>query len=163
MLKGSHQDEPAWRRASQQGSLDIYLNEHFRGQIDSAPCPCTSHRLPIACVVASTRSLVDASMWEENAAELLPEYMKGFYVYFVRTFDSLEDELGPNKSHWLKMLVRGNSKEIKWRDEHYTPETINEHLELSGTTVGAFQVAVSSFVGMGDIVTTEILDWLLTS
>ncbi|TVU14592.1 hypothetical protein EJB05_38067, partial [Eragrostis curvula] len=57
VLKGSHQDEPAWRRASQQGSLDIYLNEHFRGQIDSAPCPCTSHRLPIACVVASTRSL----------------------------------------------------------------------------------------------------------
>ncbi|TVU44877.1 hypothetical protein EJB05_04339, partial [Eragrostis curvula] len=57
VLEGSHQDEPARRRASQQGSLDIYLNEHFGGQIDSAPCPCTSHMLPIACVVISTRSL----------------------------------------------------------------------------------------------------------
>ncbi|GJN12347.1 hypothetical protein PR202_ga30618 [Eleusine coracana subsp. coracana] len=110
--------------------------------------------------------------WEENAAELLPEYMKGFYMYFLKTFDALEDELGPNKSYRvlylkevasiLKMLVRGNSEEIRWRDEHYIPETINEHLELSGITVGAFQVAVSSFVGMGDIVTKEILDWLLT-
>lgn len=62
----------------------------------------------------------------------------------------------------LKMLVRGYSEEIKWRDEHYIPETINEHLELSGVTVGVFQLLCSSLVGMGDIITKEILDWLLT-
>ncbi|GJN39575.1 hypothetical protein PR202_gb28700 [Eleusine coracana subsp. coracana] len=46
--------------------------------------------------------------WEENAAELLPEYMKGFYMYFLKTFDALEDELGPNKSyrvHYLKEVA----------------------------------------------------------
>lgn len=62
----------------------------------------------------------------------------------------------------LKMLVRGYSQEIKWRDEHHVPKTIKEHLELSRATVGAFQLACSSFVGMGDIVTKGTLDWLLT-
>ncbi|CAL4996950.1 unnamed protein product [Urochloa decumbens] len=106
---------------------------------------------------------------EENAVLLLPEYMKDFYLYLLKTFDSCEDELGPNRSfrvfylkELLKMIVRGYCREIKWRDEHYVPETINEHLELSRATTGAFQLACSSFVGMGDIITKEILDWLLT-
>lgn len=62
----------------------------------------------------------------------------------------------------LKTLVRGYSQEIKWRDEHYVPETIDEHFDISRVTVGAFQLACSSFVGMGDAVTNETLDWLLT-
>lgn len=33
---------------------------------------------------------------------------------------------------------------------------------MSRATVGGFQVACSSFVGMGDIITKETLDWLLT-
>ncbi|RCV29881.1 hypothetical protein SETIT_6G048900v2 [Setaria italica] len=106
---------------------------------------------------------------EENAAELLPEYMKNFYFHLLKTFDSFENELGPNKSfrvfylkELLKILVRGGSQEVKWRDEHYVPKTINEHLEMSRATVGGFQVACSSFIGMGDIITKEILDWLLT-
>ncbi|XP_066351265.1 (E)-beta-farnesene synthase-like [Miscanthus floridulus] len=106
--------------------------------------------------------------WEENAAELLPEYMKDFYLYLLKTSESCEDELGPNRSfrtfylkEVLKVLVRGSSQEIKWRNENYIPETINEHLEHSGPSVGAFQVACSSFVGMGDNITKEILEWLL--
>jgi beta-farnesene synthase len=62
----------------------------------------------------------------------------------------------------LKILVRGYSQEIEWRDEHYVPETIDKHLEISRVTVGSFQLACSSFVGMGDIITKEVLDWLLT-
>lgn len=36
--------------------------------------------------------------WEENAAELLPEYMKDFYLYLLKTVESCGDELGPNRS-----------------------------------------------------------------
>jgi hypothetical protein len=36
--------------------------------------------------------------WEENAAELLPRYMKDFYLYLLKTIDSCGDELGPNRS-----------------------------------------------------------------
>ncbi|CAO2189628.1 unnamed protein product [Urochloa humidicola] len=106
---------------------------------------------------------------DEGAAELLPEYMKVLYLHLLKTFDSCEDELGPNKSfrvfylkELIKILVRASSQEIKWRDEDYVPKTIDEHLKISGATVGGFQVACSSFVGMGDIITKEILDWLLT-
>ncbi|PUZ50279.1 hypothetical protein GQ55_6G046300 [Panicum hallii var. hallii] len=104
----------------------------------------------------------------EDATELLPDYMKDFYLFLLKTFDSCEDELGPNRRYrvsylkeMIKILVRGYSQEIQWRDEHYVPETINEHLEISRLTVGAFQLACSSFVGMGDIITKEVLDWLL--
>lgn len=107
--------------------------------------------------------------WEENAAELLPGYMKDFYLYLLKTIDSCGDELGPNRSfrtfylkEMLKVLVRGSSQEIKWRNENYVPKTISEHLEHSGPTVGAFQVACSSFVGMGDSITKESFEWLLT-
>ncbi|CAL4996946.1 unnamed protein product [Urochloa decumbens] len=106
---------------------------------------------------------------DEGAAELLPEYMKVLYLHLLRTFDSCEDELGPNKSfrvfylkELIKILVQASTQEIKWRDEHYVPKTIDEHLKISRATVGGFQVACSSFVGMGDIITKEILDWLLT-
>ncbi|CAL5003852.1 unnamed protein product [Urochloa decumbens] len=106
---------------------------------------------------------------DEGAAELLPEYMKVLYLHLLRTFDSCEDELGPNKSfrvfylkELINILVQASTQEIKWHDEHYVPKTIDEHLKISRATVGGFQVACSSFVGMGDIITKEILDWLLT-
>ncbi|KAL5221173.1 hypothetical protein ABZP36_025886 [Zizania latifolia] len=105
----------------------------------------------------------------ETAAVTLPKYMKDFYIYFLKTFDSCEDELGPNKSYRVfyvkelfKRLVQGNCQEIKWRDEHYIPKTIEEHLELSRKTVGAIEVACISFVGMSDHITKGTFDWLLT-
>uniref|UniRef100_A0A0D9X4T0 Sesquiterpene synthase n=1 Tax=Leersia perrieri TaxID=77586 RepID=A0A0D9X4T0_9ORYZ len=101
-------------------------------------------------------------MCNESATVLLPEYMKDFYLYLLKTFDLIEDELGTNNSYRLKRLVRGYSQEIKWRDENYIPKTIEEHLELSRATVGAFELACASFVGMGDTITKETLDWLLT-
>ncbi|KAG8046604.1 hypothetical protein GUJ93_ZPchr0008g11863 [Zizania palustris] len=105
----------------------------------------------------------------ESAAVTLPKYMKDFYLYFLKTFDSCEDELGPNKSYRVfyvkelfKRLVQGYCKEIKWRDEHYIPKTIEEHLEVSRKTVGAIEVACISFVGMGDHITKGTFDWLFT-
>ena len=95
--------------------------------------------------------------------------MKDFYLYYLKTFDSFEEALCPNKSYRVcylkelfKRLVQEFSQEIKWRDDHYIPKTIEEHLELSRKTVGAFELACASFVGMGDLVAKETLDCLLT-
>ncbi|CAL5008204.1 unnamed protein product [Urochloa decumbens] len=106
--------------------------------------------------------LKTVTLWDEGAAELLPEYMKVLYLHLLKTFELCEDELGPNKSfrvfylkELIKILVQANSQEIKWRDEHYFPNTIDEHLKISRATLGGFQVACSSFVGMGDIITKE--------
>uniref|UniRef100_A0A0E0EIF4 Uncharacterized protein n=1 Tax=Oryza meridionalis TaxID=40149 RepID=A0A0E0EIF4_9ORYZ len=108
-------------------------------------------------------------MCNESATVLLPKYMKDFYLYYLKTFDSFEEALGPNKSYRVfylkelfKILIKGYSEEIKWRDDHYIPKTIEEHLELSRTTVGAFQLACASLVGMGDFITEDTLDYLLT-
>lgn len=35
----------------------------------------------------------------EEAVGFIPEYMKDFYLYLLKTFDSFEDELGQNKGH----------------------------------------------------------------
>uniref|UniRef100_A0A0E0QET8 Terpene synthase n=1 Tax=Oryza rufipogon TaxID=4529 RepID=A0A0E0QET8_ORYRU len=97
-------------------------------------------------------------MCNETATVLLPKYMKDFYLYYLKTFDSFEEALCPNKSYRVcylkelfKRLVQEFSQEIKWRDDHYIPKTIEEHLELSRKTVGAFELACASFVGMGDL------------
>uniref|UniRef100_A0A0E0HSH7 Sesquiterpene synthase n=1 Tax=Oryza nivara TaxID=4536 RepID=A0A0E0HSH7_ORYNI len=108
-------------------------------------------------------------MCNETATVLLPKYMKDFYLYYLKTFDSFEEALCPNKSYRVcylkelfKRLVQEFSQEIKWRDDHYIPKTIEEHLELSRKTVSAFELACASFVGMGDLVAKETLDCLLT-
>lgn len=63
----------------------------------------------------------------------------------------------------LKLYVQGSSQaQIKWHNENYIPKTIDEHLEHSGPSMGAFQVACSSFVGMGDSITKGSFEWLLT-
>ena len=59
-------------------------------------------------IPATGTDLFQYHRWEENAAELLPEYMQDLYLHLLKTFDSCEDELGPNKSFrvfYLKELV----------------------------------------------------------
>ncbi|KAG8045381.1 hypothetical protein GUJ93_ZPchr0008g12602 [Zizania palustris] len=109
--------------------------------------------------------------WDESATELLPEYLKGFYTYLLKTFYSIEGELGPDKRYRvfylkevLKQLVEAYSKELKWRDEDYVPKTLGEHLDVSTRSSGGFTLAVSSFVGMGDeiAITKDVFEWILS-
>ncbi|KAL6658956.1 hypothetical protein ACP70R_002996 [Stipagrostis hirtigluma subsp. patula] len=112
--------------------------------------------------------------WDERATPLLPEYMKGFYLCLLETFYSFEDELGPKKSyrvfylketksvHEVKRLVQAYFKEIKWRDEDYVPETMSEHLQVSLESIGSFVIGCAAFVGMGDIITKDTFEWILS-
>ncbi|BAT03997.1 Os08g0167800 [Oryza sativa Japonica Group] len=52
-------------------------------------------------------------MCNETATVLLPKYMKDFYLYYLKTFDSFEEALCPNKSYrvcYLKELVKVSSR-----------------------------------------------------
>ncbi|XP_040375922.1 beta-sesquiphellandrene synthase-like [Oryza brachyantha] len=107
--------------------------------------------------------------WDESAIGLLPEYIKGFYAYLLNTFDSFEEELGHEKRYrvsylkeLLKQLVQAYTKELKWRDDNYMPKTLDEHFEVSMRSSGGFTLAGASFVGMDDIETKDILEWLLS-
>ncbi|WVZ94924.1 hypothetical protein U9M48_040751 [Paspalum notatum var. saurae] len=100
--------------------------------------------------------------WDESAVSLLPEYMKGFYLFLLETFYSFEDELGPEKSYRMKRLVQQYSKEVKWRDEEYVPRTMSEHLQVSMESIGSVALACAAYVGMDDVITKEILEWVLS-
>ncbi|NP_001105675.1 Sesquithujene synthase A [Zea mays] len=107
--------------------------------------------------------------WDESALPLLPQYMKGFYLFQLETFRSFEDELGPENSyrvHYLKKsmerLVQQYYREIKWRDENYVPKTMTEHLQVSMESIGSVALACAAYVGMGDVITKETLDWVLS-
>ncbi|CAD6333108.1 unnamed protein product [Miscanthus lutarioriparius] len=106
--------------------------------------------------------------WDESAIHLLPEYIKGFYLFLLETFLSFEDVLGPEKSYrvlYLKQamerLVQTYCKEIKWRDEDYVP-TMSEHLQVSAESIGSIALTCAAYVGMGDIITKETFKWLLS-
>uniref|UniRef100_A0A0D9V0G7 Terpene synthase n=1 Tax=Leersia perrieri TaxID=77586 RepID=A0A0D9V0G7_9ORYZ len=100
--------------------------------------------------------------WDEDAIGLLPEYIKGFYKYLLKTFDSFEEELGPEKRYRLKRLVQAYSEELKWRDKDYVPKTLDEHFEVSMRSSGGSTLAGASFVGMDGIATKDIFEWILS-
>ncbi|KAK1664700.1 hypothetical protein QYE76_052859 [Lolium multiflorum] len=108
--------------------------------------------------------------WDESATELLPSYIKSFYLYLLKTFRSFEDELGAGKRHHvlylkeaLTRLVRAYTKELKWRDENYVPKTLDEHLEVSARSSGGFTLTSASlFAGVGDIVSNDTFEWVLS-
>lgn len=106
--------------------------------------------------------------WDESATDLLPEYMKDFYLYLLELYNSVEEHLGPEKSYRvfylkeaMKQLVHMYSEEIKWRDNgNYVP-TMSEHLKVSLISIGNVMVACAFFVGMDEIPTVDTYKWVL--
>lgn len=50
--------------------------------------------------------------------------------------------------------------EVEWRDMKYVPAT--EHLEVSARTSGCMHVTNQGFILMGDVATTEAIEWTYT-
>jgi len=104
--------------------------------------------------------------WDESGVDLLPEYMKEFYLYLLETCNNFGDDLGPEKSYRvfylkeaMKQLVRCYSEEIKWRDGKIVP-TVSDHLKVSMISIGNVMVAIALFVGMDEL-TLETYKWSL--
>jgi hypothetical protein len=62
----------------------------------------------------------------------------------------------------MERLVQQYYREIKWRDENYVPKTMTEHLQVSMESIGSVALACAAYVGMGDVITKETLDWVLS-
>ncbi|WRX29077.1 Terpene synthase [Theobroma cacao] len=58
----------------------------------------------------------------------------------------------------MKQLSQAYFVEAKWYHENYVP-TVEEYMTNGLVSSGYIMVAITSFVGMGDIVTKEIFDW----
>lgn len=62
----------------------------------------------------------------------------------------------------MKHIIRdGYFAEAKWYFEGYTP-TLDEYMRVALVSSGAAMLATSSFVGMGDVVTKQAFDWVIT-
>ena len=61
----------------------------------------------------------------------------------------------------LKSQVRAYFAEAKWSHEGYIP-TIEEYMLVALVTAGSCILATWSFIGMGEIMTKEAFDWVIS-
>ncbi|KAJ4723532.1 Terpene synthase [Melia azedarach] len=105
--------------------------------------------------------------WDVNSTDILPEYMKLIYKTLLDIYNEIEEELAKQgRSYCLRFakdkmqeLVATYFVEAKWFKEGYVP-TIEEHMGVALISSGYLVLATTSFVGMGDIVTKESVEWI---
>ncbi|KAJ1267212.1 hypothetical protein BS78_07G039100 [Paspalum vaginatum] len=91
--------------------------------------------------------------WDEKAAGRIPEHLGPFFTSFIRGTDNAVVELKLQNNKHADVLremalnaVRSLHAEVKWRDEHYVPADVDEHLETSQKSVMAMQLLIVAFV-----------------
>ncbi|KAM7490781.1 hypothetical protein LguiA_033702 [Lonicera macranthoides] len=105
--------------------------------------------------------------WNINFANQLPKYMRHVYAILIDVYREMEEELSKEGKSYcvnyakqaMKQLVRAYFDEAKWYHEGYVP-TMEEYMEVASVSAGYIMVATTSFVGMGELVTKQALDWV---
>ncbi|TVU47050.1 hypothetical protein EJB05_06628, partial [Eragrostis curvula] len=104
--------------------------------------------------------------WDEAAAEKLPAYLKALYIFILKTTNDIVEQLILQKNknaEWVKKLLIDVAKryhaEVKWRDEHYVPTKVEEHLKLSVASSSCMHITNLAFISMGDVTTREAVEW----
>ncbi|KAF8019317.1 hypothetical protein BT93_G0101 [Corymbia citriodora subsp. variegata] len=106
--------------------------------------------------------------WDVDAMDGLPEYMQAWYKVLLDVFDAIENEMAKKERSYrlvytkeaMKKQVRVYFLEAKWFYTNYTP-TLGEYMPLALLTSGYELSAITSLVGMGDVVTKHAFEWLL--
>ncbi|KAM0936975.1 putative alpha-humulene synthase [Dioscorea sansibarensis] len=107
--------------------------------------------------------------WElKHDVDQLDENLQLGFMAIYNTLKELEDEVLQNKNLYrINYLRREFEKaalvwleEAKWREERYVPSSLAEHLNLSLRTSGYHVLACASFLGIGEEVTNETLEWV---
>ncbi|CAL4997512.1 unnamed protein product [Urochloa decumbens] len=107
--------------------------------------------------------------WDEKAAEHIPAYLREFYKSVLRTAADVVVELEKQNNKHAELaremvlhIAKCYHAEVKWRDEHYVPAHVDEHLELSMESIAGMQTLVLTFISMGDVTTREAIEWAWT-
>ncbi|KAF5948758.1 hypothetical protein HYC85_014715 [Camellia sinensis] len=119
--------------------------------------------------VAALTSIIDDlyDVYEINAIDQLPEYMKPCYQALLDVYDMIDEEMFRKGTSYLvhyaksamKNSVRGYFVEAKWFHQGYVP-SIEEYMRVALVTCGYGMLATTSFVGMGEVVSKEAFDWV---
>ncbi|KAJ7948511.1 (-)-germacrene D synthase [Quillaja saponaria] len=107
--------------------------------------------------------------WDIGAIYKLPEYMKHAFQALLDVYAEIEEKMiSEGRSYRfyyareaMKNQVRAYFHEAKWFHQQYIP-TMDEYMPLALVTCGYSMLATTSLVGMGDIVTKETFEWLLS-
>ncbi|CAO2186886.1 unnamed protein product [Urochloa humidicola] len=107
--------------------------------------------------------------WDEKATEQLPAHLKSLFINIVNSTNKMEEELKFQKNkhaEFVRELVIHTAKsyhaEVKWRDEHYIPTNVEEHLKISISSSVCMQITNLAFVSLGDATAREDIDWAFT-
>ncbi|KAF8728668.1 hypothetical protein HU200_017939 [Digitaria exilis] len=105
--------------------------------------------------------------WDEQDLELFPAYMKALYTNILHNINDIIQELKlRNNSHaelvkeLLIDITRCYHAEVKWRDDHYVPAKVEEHLQLSAPSSACMHITNLAFISLGDVATKEDIQWV---
>ncbi|KAL9271746.1 (-)-drimenol synthase-like protein [Drosera capensis] len=104
--------------------------------------------------------------WEISCINELPDYMKPCYKALLDTFEQFESNLVEGERSYrvdyaqeqMKSLCRAYLKEARWLHEKHVP-TYDEYMSNAIISFGYILGTVVSFLGMGEVVTKEALEW----
>ncbi|KAF5956664.1 hypothetical protein HYC85_003889 [Camellia sinensis] len=106
-------------------------------------------------------------VWEINAIDQLPEYMKQCYQALLDVYNMIDEEMARKGTSYcvhyaksaMKNLVRAYFEEAKWFHQGYVP-SIEEYMRVALVTGAYTMLATTSLVGMGEVVSKEAFDWV---
>ncbi|TYI32048.1 hypothetical protein ES332_A04G030800v1 [Gossypium tomentosum] len=104
--------------------------------------------------------------WDIKCIEQLPEYMKPGYKALLDVYEEMEQLMAKHGRQYrveyaknaMIRLAQSYLVEAKWTLQNYKP-SFEEFKANAFRTCGYAMLAITSFVGMGDIVTPETFNW----
>ncbi|KAE8706538.1 (+)-delta-cadinene synthase isozyme XC14 [Hibiscus syriacus] len=104
--------------------------------------------------------------WDLKCMDQLPEYMKISYKALLDVYEEMEQLLTDQGRQYrveyarkaMIRLAQAYLLEAKWTHQNYKP-TFEEFRENALPTSGYAMLAITAFVGMGDIITPETFEW----
>ncbi|OEL12616.1 (E)-beta-farnesene synthase [Dichanthelium oligosanthes] len=102
--------------------------------------------------------------WDEQDAELFPAYMKALYINILHNINDIIQELKLRENSHAELvkellidITQCYHAEVKWRDEHYVPAKVEEHLQLSAPSSACMHITNLAFISLGDVATKEAI------
>ncbi|XVF77255.1 hypothetical protein PTKIN_Ptkin14bG0028500 [Pterospermum kingtungense] len=105
--------------------------------------------------------------WDIKSKDQLPDYMKISYKALLDVYEEMKQLLPEERryrvEHARKEIIRlaqGYMLEAQWTHKNYKP-TFEEFKANALLTTGYPMLTITSFVGMGDVVTPETFKWAI--
>ncbi|AQK41709.1 Alpha-humulene/(-)-(E)-beta-caryophyllene synthase [Zea mays] len=114
--------------------------------------------------------LKELTVWDEQIAHQLSAGLKVLLASILNATNKIEEELklqGNMHAELVKKMVIDTAKsyhaEVKWRDEHFVPATVEDHLQISIPSSGCMQITNLALISSrGNMTTREDVEWVFT-